>query len=88
MIATAINAIGSTDFADDAAVGFIDGINDLDSMDCADIFIYDYSGDEVIANSINAGNSMGCAEDAAGVLIYTIDARYLMDCADIMFQMM
>ena len=84
LITNAINAVDSTDFAEDAAVGrFIAAINDGNSKDCADLLISNYAADVLIATDIYADNLKCYADDSAGGLIDAINSGNLMDCADI-----
>ena len=61
LIATAINADNSTDFAEDAAGGFIAAINAGNSRDCANLLISNDAADGLIATAIDAGNLADCA---------------------------
>ena len=72
------------DCAEDAAGGFINAIDPVYSMDCADIKFSDDAADGLIATSSDAENSADFSQDDSGVLITAIDAGYSMDCADIM----
>ena len=64
LIATAINAVSSTDCAEDAAGKEIDAISDGNLMDCADITVSDDATDELIATTVDSGNSTDSAEHA------------------------
>ena len=84
LIATAINAGSSEDFADDAAGGLIAAIGAGYSTDCANIMISYDAVDVSIAAAINADDSTDCADDAAFRLIPAIYAGDSTDCANIL----
>ena len=80
MITTNINAGNLEDCDNNYAGGLISNIDDVDSIDCADILISDNKADELIASAINYESSTDCADNAAGGLIADMDYGNSRDC--------